>query len=369
MLAVMRIARLHPHRALLAPRARILTTRRARPLVFVAAILAGACAATNATAQDVPLISGGVGFFSNTTGGKTDLLLYAKPVLVAPLGQHLLVETRASIVDDWAQKPNGGYMRDPVFKTMDYLQADVFAGPHLTIVGGEFLTPFGTYNERLTQIWIENFQDAPLIYGAGNMNTGSSVGGMLRGSAVSTQKFSITYAAYYSGNSTSQYFGANRSSGGQGQIYFPAEGLEIGASYGRSLYGTHENFEGTHLWWEPKDYPIRFRSEYAHTPHSQGYWFETGYRLSEFGGADSALGRLETLFRMQQTFRLAPGSNDGLPSVNTQRADFGLDYHFPHEVRINTSYSRQFASTGDVNIWETGIVYRFLIPTWKGKVK
>ena len=42
---------------------------------------------------------------------------------------------------------------------MDYLQADVFAGPHLTIVGGEFLTPFGTYNERLTQIWLENFRE------------------------------------------------------------------------------------------------------------------------------------------------------------------------------------------------------------------
>jgi hypothetical protein len=70
---------------------------------------------------------------------------------------------------------------------------------------------------------------------------------------------------------------------------------------------------------------------------------------------------------MQQTFRERPDPNDGLPSVNTQNAEFGLDYHLPHEVRINTSYSRQFASTGNVNIWQTGIVYRFLFPTWKGK--
>jgi len=354
----MRSARFYPYFAVLA-----------RVVMFVVAILASAFAANQAAAQDVPLISGGVGFFTDTKGGNTTYELYAKPELVAPLGQHVLAETRASIVDVFAPNPSGGYMRDPVFKTIDYLQADVIACPHLTIVGGEFLTPFGTYNERLTQIWIENFQDPPLIYGAGNMNTGSSVGGMVRGSVVSTQKFSISYAAYYSGNSTSQYFGANRSSGGQGQIYFPAEGLEIGGSYGRSLYGTHENFEGMHLWWEPIGGPLRFRSEFAHTPHAQGYWFEAGYRLSQFGGFRSPLGRLEPLFRMQQSFRLAPGPRDGLPAVNTQRADFGLDYHFPHEVRINTSYSRQFASTGDINIWQTGIAYRFLFPTWKGKAK
>ena len=230
-----------------------------------------------------------------------------------------------------------------------------------------FLTPFGTYNERLTQIWIQTLADLPLIYGIGTMNTGSGVGGMLRGSAVSTQRFSLSYAAYYSANSTNQYFGAERSSGGQGKVYFPATGLEIGASYGRSLSGTHENFVGTHLWWEPIDSPFRFRSEYGHAPNSQGYWFETDYRLSHFGGSESPLGRLEPIFRMQQTFREKPDSNDGLPSVNTQRADFGLDYHLPHEVRINTSYSRQFSSNGNVNIWETSIVYRFLFPTWKGK--
>ena len=70
---------------------------------------------------------------------------------------------------------------------------------------------------------------------------------------------------------------------------------------------------------------------------------------------------------MQQTFRMNNLRSDGVPSVNTQRADFGLDYNFPHEVRILTSYARQFSAARDVNVWETGIVYRFLFPTWKGK--
>jgi hypothetical protein len=336
----------------------------ARVVVFALAVF---CAGRHGMAQNTPLISGGVGFFTTTNGGNTSYDPYIEPVIAAPLGNHVLIESRATVLDTFFPKPGVGYSRDPLFKTMNYLQADVLAGPHLTVVAGEFLTPFGTYNERLTQIWVENFADTPLIYGVGTMNTGSGVGGMLRGSAISTQDFSISYAAYYSANVNSQYFGAERSSGGQGAVYLPKKGLEVGASYGRSLAGTHENSVGTHLWWEPINSPFRFRSEYAHAPHSEGYWFETDYRLSQFGGAESLLGRLEPIFRMQQTIRSKPDSNDGLPSVNTQRADFGLDYHLPHEVRIDTSYSREFSSKGDVNIWETGIVYRFLFPTWKSK--
>jgi hypothetical protein len=70
---------------------------------------------------------------------------------------------------------------------------------------------------------------------------------------------------------------------------------------------------------------------------------------------------------MQQTFRRDTVESDSLPLVDTRRADFGLDYNLPHNTRILTSYSRQFASNGNRNIWQTGIVYRFLFPTWKGK--
>ena len=101
--------------------------------------------------------------------------------------------------------------------------------------------------------------------------------------------------------------------------------------------------------------------------HAQGYWIEADYRTQAFGGLDSFIGRFEPLFRMQQTFRRDTVASDGLPLVNTQRADFGLDYNLPHNTRILTSYSRQFSSARDINIWETGIVYRFLFPAWKGK--
>jgi hypothetical protein len=247
------------------------------------------------------------------------------------------------------------------------MQADVLVNKHVTLVGGYFLTPFGTYNERLAPIWIGNFQDSPLIYGIGNMNTGSGTGGMIRGNAVSTEKFSVSYAAYYSAGNTNVQVSSQRATGGQVSVYFPDAGLEVGASYGRRLDSIHENDFGTHVWWEPKHGPVAIRSEYAHTPHSQGYWIESDFRLPNDIHHAKWLGGLEPVARMQQAFRNAPDNTDGLPSADTQRVQFGLDYHFPHEVRINTSYGRQFSSNGNFNLWQTGLVYRFLTPTWKGK--
>jgi hypothetical protein len=338
----------------------------ARSARFAAFALALLCAVQYGAAQDTPLLSGGIGFFTRTNGGDTTYFPYIKPVAALPLGRHVLIESRGSVAEFFSPTQKG--YKSSSFKTVDYLQGDVSVGPHLTLVGGDFLTPFGTYNERLTQIWIQTLQDFPLIYGVGTMNFGDNIGGMARGSAYSNQHVNVTYAAYYSSNVTNQYFPSERSSGGQAAVYLPEYGLEVGASYGRSLGAAHENYWGTHLWWEPIDSPFRFRSEWAKAPHAQGYWFETDYRLSHFGGPDSPIGRLEPVFRMQQTFRDKPDPNDGLPSVNTQHADFGLDYHLPHEVRINTSYSRQFApNRGDINIWETAIIYRFLFPAWKSR--
>jgi hypothetical protein len=250
---------------------------------------------------------------------------------------------------------------------LTYLQGDYILSPHITVVGGSFLTPFATYNERLSPIWIGNLQDGPLIAGLGVMQTATGVGGQLRGSAISRPKFSIDYAAYFSARSGNQQFNSARSSGGRVDLYLPKQRLEVGTSYGRLLQGTQENFYGIHVWWEPKDTGFRLRSEWARGAHGQGYWAEADWRMMQFGGYNSWIGRLEPVFRMQQTFNIGNVGGDPLPAVNTQRADFGLDYNLPHNTRILTSYSRQFSSTKDVNIWETGVTYRFLFPAWKGK--
>lgn len=190
---------------------------------------------------------------------------------------------------------------------------------------------------------------------------------MLRGNAIKREKYSIGYSYFYSARSANEQFGARRGTGGSANLYLPEQRLELGLSYDRLLQGTHENFYGAYAWWEPSDTGFRLRSEFARGHHAQGYWIEADYRMRAFGGADSVVGRLEPLFRIQQTFRRDTIASDGLPPVNTQRADFGLDYNLPHNTRILSSYARQFSAIGNHNVWETGIVYRFLFPTWKGK--
>lgn len=320
------------------------------------------------SAQETPLISGGAGFVTSTTAGNTTYIPVISPLLAAPLGSHILVESRATILDAYFPKGGGrpGYTSSS-FLGLSYLQMDYLANRHLTFVAGEFLTPFSTYNERLTPIWISDFESAPLIFPLGTMSTASSVGGMVRGSAFSTQNVSLDYAAYFSAASTNEQFNAQRSSGGRGSLYFPKARLELGGSYARLLQNTHQNFAGIHLWWEPADSLVKFRSEYAHGPHSQGYWMESEFHLAHASSGNAFRRGLQPVVRWQQTFRSSPDRGDGLPSADTNRADFALDYLFPHDLRINSSYSRQLSSSGNSNIWQTGIVYRFLFPTWRGK--
>jgi hypothetical protein len=343
------------------------TARSVRPIACLLPLL---CAARYGAAQNTPILSGGVGFITSTNAGNTTYTPIIEPLLAAPIGQHFLIESRAALTETWAPNDdtsNPGYNHSH-FIGLTYLQGDYIASPHITLVGGSFLLPFGTYNERLSPIWIGNFQDGPSSSNIGLMSTGIGTGAQLRGSAISRPKYSFAYAAYFSARSGNSQFSSERSTGGRGSLYLPEQRLEVGFSYNRLLQGKQENFFGTHLWWEPKNTGFRLRSEFNRGEHAQGYWMEFDYRPLAFGGPDSWIGRFEPLFRMQQTFRLDNSTiSDGVALVNTQRADFGLDYNLPHNTRILTSYARQFSSTGNRNVWETGIVYRFLFPAWKGK--
>jgi hypothetical protein len=339
-------------------------------LIQVFCTLLFAITAVNTPAQDVPLLSGGVGFFTNTTGGNTGYQPHIEPLIAAPIGKSLLVESRGILLEEFSPNGDGGHSHSH-FADLIYLQGDYLATPHVTLVAGDFLLPFNTYNDRLSEIWIENFQDGPLIASIGTLNSGSGIGGMLSGSAASNSKFNISYNAWFSARSNNFYFNSERSSGGRVCLFLPGNGLEVGASYDRSLQQNQENFAGVHLWWEPGNSGFRLRSEYAHQAHQHGYWIEGDLRLSALGGADSWIGRLEPVVRIQQILPIT--NQPGVASApNMHRADFALNYNLPHNTRILTSYSRQysqFSSPQSVNIWETGIVYRFLFPTWKGKTE
>ena len=124
------------------------------------------CAVQYGAAQQTPILSGGVGFLTNTNGGNTTYTPIIEPLLAAPIGPHLLIESRAALTETFFPNGQAGYDHSH-FIGLTYLQGDYIVSPHLTIVAGSFLLPFNTYNERLSPIWIGNFQDGPIIANLG----------------------------------------------------------------------------------------------------------------------------------------------------------------------------------------------------------
>src|ERR1700678_3116376 len=107
---------------------------------------------------------------------------------------------------------------------------------HLNVAGKNLVvnrTVVNTYNERLSPIWISNFQDGPLISSLGVFSIGSGLGGILRGSVVQHDKYSIDYAYFYFTRSSNEQSPVARGSGGRASLYLPDQRLEIGSSYGR----------------------------------------------------------------------------------------------------------------------------------------
>jgi hypothetical protein len=317
--------------------------------------------------ENVPIISGGAGFLSSTQGGTNVLQPVLAPVLAVPLGDRWLIESRADLREvDFQQGPGGPYQNEG-FATLEYLQLDYNANSHLTISVGRFLTPFNIYNERITPIWISKLQDAPYVAAIGT-GQGYSDGFMLRGALISTRNYALNYEAYFSTLSTVNKFTSQRGTGGRLSVFVPKARLEVGTSYRKTLQGTRSNSEGVDLTWEPYQAPLQLRGEWAHSESGFGYWIQASYRLSQFKGNTSAIGRLEPVFRMQQFFRSQAIPDDSLPTTNAQQPTIGLNYYLPHEIRLNASYGRQFlAHTTDSNVWEFGITYRFLFPLWPGE--
>lgn len=310
----------------------------------------------------LPIISGGVGFFSNTQSGATFFQPVIAPVVSLPLGKRWLIESRADL-RGFIQRQNGttGPYTGMFFGTLEYLQVDYFANSHLTFVGGRFLPPFGIFDERLSALWINKFQDAPIINPIGS-GTGYMDGLMARGDLISTRNYEVNYTAYFSTLSTLNKLESQRTAGGRLGVFFPHYRFEIGTSYQKGLQSLRVSSEDVYLSWDPYRTPLDVKGEWAHSPSGQGYWLQAAYRLSGVHRVGTALGRFEPVIRIQQFHRSKFTPGDFLPAVNTQQSDFGLNYYLPHEVRLMASYSRRFTPGHDANIWQFGVTYRFLFP-------
>ncbi len=337
----------------------------------LAILLFSISAAYGLNAQDnVPILSGALAFLGSTNGGVSAYQPVIAPVLVAPFGDHWLVEARADVLgyisrEDGATGPYNGIFA----ASLDYLQLDYIANPHLTLTAGRFLTPFNIYNERLSALWIANLQDSPIIFTIGTRTSASSNGFMLRGDLVARPTWVLNYTAYFSALTNTENLQAGRSAGGRTGLFLPTTSVEIGVSYQRFLQSGDYNASGAYLVWQPPPIPLDVRAEYAHSPGGQGYWLEGAYRLASSRNTTTWLSRVQAVARVQQYIKGHPTPEDLLPAVNVNQFDVGLNYYLPHNVRLNGSYGRQYSSAGNANIWNFQITYRFLFPAWPGEHK
>ncbi len=317
----------------------------------------------SAMERPVPILTGNAGYFTNVTGGEAELVPSITPVLLLPLGEHWLVESRAEFEGEFERPEGGGSYGGKVGQEIDYLQLDYIANKYVTVTAGRFLTPFGIYNERLYPIWIRSLQPTPLIFPLG---TGSSDGAMLRGGFSLNPQVNLNYATYFSTLSTVNKFESDRTAGGRLGFFLPGPRIEAGVSWQKELQEERPNAFGFHFAWQPMAVPLNLRSEYARSHDGSGYWIEAAYRLSQVPFWQKALRRTEIVGRAQQFFagqiEEEEAEEYGLPDVNTRQGDFGLNYYLRDGLKASASYSRRFNSDWNVNIWTVGIAYRFAFP-------
>jgi hypothetical protein len=314
--------------------------------------------------KPIPILSGSIGTFSFVTGGQNVIDTQINPVLLVPLGDHWLIESRAEFEGEFQRPPDGGPYQGPVDKHLDYAQLDYIVNPYLTVTAGRFLTPFGIFNERLYPVWIRFLQPDPLTL---PINTAPSDGAMLRGGFTVNAHANMNYAAYVSATSIGiESVDSERHAGGRMGLFFPGIRLEVGGSFQRTLQDDRKNAFGFHASWQPTKLPLSVRSEMARSYEGSGYWAEGAYQLSQMHFWQKAMRHTQLVGRAQQFF---VGETDpdlaadlGLPPANTRMGEFGVNYFLHDGLKATASYGRGFSSAGNFNQWSYGIAYRFLIP-------
>jgi hypothetical protein len=330
--------------------------------VFCLSVLACAQAPDVKGSPTVPVVSGGVAFVPFVQGGQTTLVSIISPVVLVPLGDNWLIESRGAFEGDFTRLNGTGPFGGKIQKELEYLQVDYIANPHLTITAGRFLTPFGIYNERLYPAWVRDLQADPLIL---PLEEGSSNGVMLRGGFPAAHNLNLNYTAYFSTLSTNETLDSDRQVGGRLGAFLPNQRLEIGFSFQHLLQESRANRFGAHFEWQPRSVALDIRSEYADTESGRAYWIEPALRLSAISHSP-VLKHAQVVGRLQQFFTKLGATNDDVPGANTKEPEIGLNYYFLDGLRATGSYGRQFSSAGNANIWTAGMTYRFVFPLGRG---
>jgi hypothetical protein len=317
----------------------------------------------------VPILSAGMAYNTFVQGGTPNLHPLVSPVILIPFGQNWLIESRDTFEINLAPVPGDSGYKGQFQKEVDYLQLDYIANRFLTISVGRFLTPFGVYNERLYPVWIRDLQSDPLILPISTGPSGAGTGVMLRGGVKATPRVEINYATYFSTLSTYSPLDSDRDIGARAGIFLPGPRLEFGGSFQHLLQDDHSNAFGFHFAWQPPPLPLDVRAEYARSHNGSGYWIESAYKLSQVPIWHDEMRRVQLVARMQQ-FYAGRVVGPGLPAVNTNMFEFGMNYYFRDDFRFVSSYGRQFAPEGgNMNVWTLGLTYRFVLPVGHGDVR
>lgn len=311
--------------------------------------------------KPIPLLTGSAGFIATFDSDEPHLGPIVTPVVLVPLGQRWLIETRGDFESDLTQVPGQSGFHGQVQKGVDYAQLDFIANPYVTLTVGRFLTPFNIYNERLYPVWIRDLQTDPLILPIGIGPSNASNGAMLRGGFKVHPTFDINYAFYFSTLTTTEYIDSARFAGGRVGIFMPKTRLEFGSSFQHSLQDERSNSFGFHAIWEPFALPLEMRAEYGRSFQGSGYWCEAAYRLSQVPYFQKQLRHTQLVVRLQQSFT-GESPDTSLFPVDLKMFELGVNYYVIDGLKATSSYGRQFRSDGNKNVWTFGLTYRFVFP-------
>src|SRR5579864_2312303 len=336
-------------------------------LAIVCLAVCRMCAAQHTTAdpslddaRPEPVLSGGIAFVPTWNGGKPTLDSIAAPVLLVPIGNNLIFESRAEFEGEF-QRRNGttGDFTGPVGKSLDYAELDYVGNRYVTLTLGRFLTPFNIFNERLYPAWIRNTQTDPLIFPLG---TGSDDGVMLRGALAATKDVVLNYSAYFSALSNNGVLQSERHAGMRAGIFLPRRRLELGGSAQHQLQGRRGTRYGFYLEWQPLRVPFDLRSEGEYSRfEGNGFWVEGAYRFRNANFLPLRRAQLVGRTQMFHTGKVRLAVPE-LPTADTKRTEFGVNYYLNDGWKALASYGRTFTAAGNRNIWTVGMTYRFVFP-------
>ena len=311
-------------------------------------------------AKPTPVLSGGVAFVPTWEAGDPTLVSIVSPVVLVPLGNNFVFESRAEFEGDFHRRNgNSGDFTGAIDKSPEYAQVDYIGNRYVVLAVGRFLTPFNIFNERLYPNWIRNMQSDPLIFPLG---TGSDNGVMLRGGVQVQKDVTLNYAVYFSTLSNINHLESERHVGMRAGIFLPRKRFEIGGSIQHELQDARLNRYGGHLVWQPQRIPFDLRAEGAYShEEGNGLWVEGAYGFRNAG--PEMLRRVQLVARTQMFYASTlTALNPDLPATDTKRTEGGFNYYLNDGWKAVASYGRTFTPLGNSNIWTVGMTYRFVFP-------